>query len=88
MSPRIPIPPDLPLGKDMVNCLMNWTSVVWTPGTPKLADAACQPLAKYHDMFLLDPVELGYTHSTEHVIKVMDNNLFKEKFRWIPPTVG
>ena len=24
MSPRVPIPPDLLLGKDMVNYLMNW----------------------------------------------------------------
>ena len=24
-------------------------------------------------------------HSTEHVIKVTDNTLFKEQFRWIPP---
>ena len=35
---------------------------------PKLADAAHQLLAEYHDIFSLDPVELGYTHSTEHTI--------------------
>ena len=38
---------------------------------PELADKACQLLAKYHDIFLLDPAELGCTHSTEHIIKVM-----------------
>ena len=51
---------------------------------PELADAACQLLAKYHDMFSLDPAELGCTHSTEHMIKVTDDTPFKEQFRWIP----
>ena len=53
--------------------------------TPELADAAHQLLAKYHDMFSLDPVELGCTHSTEHTIKVTDDTPFKEQFRQIPP---
>ena len=51
---------------------------------PKLADAACWLLAKYHDVFPLDPAELGCTHSMEHMIKVMDDTPFKEQFRWIP----
>ena len=49
--------------------------------TPELADAACQLLAKYHDVFSLDPAELGCTHSMEHVIKVTDDTPFKEWFR-------
>ena len=53
--------------------------------TPELADAAHQLLAKYHDVFSLDPAELGCTHSTEHIIKVTDDTPFKERFRWIPP---
>ena len=52
---------------------------------PELADAAHQLLAKYHDVFSLDPAELDCTHSTEHTIKVTDNTPFKERFRWIPP---
>ena len=36
---------------------------------PELADKAHQLLAKYHDIFSLDPAELGCTHSTEHTIK-------------------
>ena len=51
---------------------------------PGLADVACQLLAKYHDMFPLDPAELGCTHSTEHMIKVMDDTPFKEWFGWVP----
>ena len=51
---------------------------------PKLADAACQLLAKYHDMFSLDLTELGCNHSTEHTIKVTDDTPFKERFRQIP----
>ena len=49
--------------------------------TPELADAACWLLTKYHDVFSLDPAELGCTHSTEHIIKVADHTLFKEWFR-------
>ena len=56
--------------------------------TPKLADKAHQLLAKYHDVFLLDPVELGCTHSTEHTIKVTDDTPFKEQFWQIPTTDG
>ena len=52
---------------------------------PKLADKACWLLAEYHDIFSLDPVELGCTHSTEHTIKVTDDTPFKECFRRIPP---
>ena len=52
--------------------------------TPELADAAHWLLAKYHDVFSLDPVELGCTHSTEHIIKVTDNTPFNKQFRQIP----
>ena len=45
---------------------------------PELADAACWLLAKYHDIFSLDPVELGCTHSMVHTIKVTDDTPFKE----------
>ena len=49
--------------------------------TLELADAACQLLAKYHGVFLLDLAELGCTHSTEHTIKVTDDTPFEEQFR-------
>ena len=52
---------------------------------PEMADKAHQLLAKYHDVFSLDPAELGCTHSTEHTIKVTDDTPFKERFRHIPP---
>ena len=45
---------------------------------PELVDAAHWLLAKYHDVFSLDPAELGCTHSTEHTIKVTDDTPFKE----------
>ena len=35
-------------------------------------------------MFLLEPAELGCTHSTKHMIRVTDDTPFKEQFRWIP----
>ena len=49
--------------------------------TLELVDAACQLLSKYHDVFSLDPAELGCMHSTEHTIKVTDDTPFKEQFR-------
>ena len=51
---------------------------------PKLANATHQLLAKYHDVFSLDPTELGCAQSTEHMIKVTDDTPFKEEFRQIP----
>ena len=48
---------------------------------PELADTAHWLLAKYHDMFSLDPAELGCTHSMEHMIKVMNDTPFKEQFQ-------
>ena len=44
----------------------------------ELVDATHWLLAKYHDMVLLDPMELACIHSTEHMIKVTDNTPFKE----------
>ena len=55
---------------------------------PKLVDKACWLLAKYHDIFSLDPMELGCTHLTEHTIKVTDDTPFKECFRRNPTTNG
>ena len=46
--------------------------------TPELENAALQLLAEYHDMFSLDPAELGCTHSMELIIKVTDDTPFKE----------
>ena len=52
--------------------------------SPQLAAATQSLLAKYHDIFSLEPSELGCTNSTKHVIKVTDNTPFKEWFRQIP----
>ena len=49
--------------------------------TPELVDAAHWLLAEYYDMFSLDPVELGCTHSMEHTIKVTNDTPFKDWFR-------
>ena len=45
---------------------------------PEVAEAACWLLAEYHNVFSLEPVELGCTHSMEHKIKVIDDTPFKE----------
>ena len=55
---------------------------------PELADAVHWLLAKYHDVFSLDPVELGCTHSTEHMIKLqmtlpLRNDLDGFPYHWL-----
>ena len=42
-------------------------------------------LAEHHDIFSLGSCELDCTDLACHVIKVMDDKPFKERFRWIPP---
>ena len=45
---------------------------------PKLAASAQSLLAKYHEVFSLEPSKLGCTPSTKHIIKVTDDTPFKE----------
>ena len=52
---------------------------------PELADSAQWLLAEYHNVFSLEPAELGCTNSTKHTIKVTNDTPFKEWLRWIPP---
>ena len=42
--------------------------------------AAKALLAKYHDIFSLEPGELGCTDLAKHEISVVDNEVFKERF--------
>ena len=51
----------------------------------ELVDSAWWLLAKYHNVFSLEPAELGCTHSMEDIMKVTDDTPFKEWFRQIPP---
>ena len=44
---------------------------------PEFAKDACWLLAEYHKVFSLEPVELGCTHSTKHMIRVTDDTPFK-----------
>ena len=41
---------------------------------------ACALLAEYHDIFSLEPGELGWSHRAKHAIRVFDNKPFKEWF--------
>ena len=51
---------------------------------PELVAATWSLLAKYHNIFSLEPSELGCPHPTKHVIKVINDTPFKEWFRQIP----
>ena len=45
----------------------------------------CTLLAEYHDIFSLEPGELGCTDLVKHEIKVTNDEPFKERFWRIPP---
>ena len=47
--------------------------------------AAKELLLSYHDVFVLGPSKLGCTSAIEHEIRITDDELFKERFRHIPP---
>ena len=49
------------------------------------AAAAKELLEEYHDIFALEPFELGCTSQIEHEIHLTDPVPFKERFRKIPP---
>ena len=53
--------------------------------TPELAQKFESLLMEYHDIFSLDKNEIGCTDAAEHVIKLLDEEPFKEKFWWIAP---
>ena len=42
-------------------------------------------LFSYHDIFALEPIELGCNSAIEHEIRINDDEPFKEHFRCIPP---
>ena len=54
----------------------------WSEGNQVAAHAL---LAEYHDIFSLEPGELGCTNLAKHEIRVVDNEPFKEQFQRIPP---
>ena len=46
--------------------------------------SACALFIEYHDVFFLEPGELGYTSLVTHEIWVVDDEPFKERFWRIP----
>ena len=42
-------------------------------------------LMEYHDFFSLDKNEIGCTDTAEHIIELLDDEPFKEKFQRIAP---
>ena len=53
--------------------------------TPELAQKFECLLMEYHDIFSLDKNEIGCTDTAKHVIELLDEEPFKEKFRQIAP---
>ena len=52
---------------------------------PELALKFERMLMEHHHIFSLDKNEIGCTDSAEHIIELMDDEPFKERFRWIAP---
>ena len=53
--------------------------------TLELAQKFKQQLMEYHDIFFLDKNEMGCTDAAEHIIELLDEESFKERFRRIAP---
>ena len=51
--------------------------------TPELARKFERQLMEYHDIFSLDKNEMGCTDAAEHIIELLDEEPFKERFRRI-----
>ena len=52
---------------------------------PDLAWKVVALLLEFHHVFSLEPNEIGCTDATEHIIELMKDELFKERFRHIAP---
>ena len=52
---------------------------------PKLAKKAVALLLEFHHVFSLEPNEIGCMDATKHVIELMKDEPFKERFHWIAP---
>ena len=52
---------------------------------PELARKFEQMLMEYHNIFSLDKNEIGCTDTAKHIIELLDEEPFKEKFRRITP---
>ena len=64
----------------------QWLNLSGLEGcSPKKRAATCTLLAEYHDIFSLEPGELGCTELVKHKIKLIDDEPFKERFWRIPP---
>ena len=78
---RIPQRQDLlltALKKDSgLDCLKDWP--------PNLAQKAVALLLEFHHIFSLELNEIGCTDTTEHVIELMKDEPFKERFQHIAP---
>ena len=58
---------------------------------PELAVKFEHMLMEHHHIFSLDKNEIGCTDAAKHIIELMDDEPFKERFRQIaprPPTAG
>ena len=53
--------------------------------TPELAGKFEQMLMEYHDIFSLDKNKIGCTDAAKHIIELLDEEPFKEKFQQIAP---
>ena len=52
---------------------------------PELALKFEQMPMEHHHIFSLDKNQIGCTDTAEHIIELMDDKLFKERFRQIAP---
>lgn len=54
-------------------------------GTDDERAALCSLLARYIDLFTDDDDDLGFTYKVKHEIKLVDDVLVTQSYRYIPP---
>jgi transposase InsO family protein len=62
---------------------LDWTGI--DAQSPAVAAAARELMYEFHDIFSLDPMELGKCDLTQHKIVLDDETPFQERYRKIPP---
>ena len=63
--------------------MVGWTILKKWP--PELAKKAVALLLEFHHIFFLEPNEIGCMDATKHVIELMKDEPFKERFHHIAP---
>ena len=70
---------------DLVSGSLRLETECKSPLNVTLAQKAIALLLKFHEVFSLEPNEIGFTDAMEHIIELLKDEQFKEPFQHIVP---